>query len=67
MAGTLADGMPSAAIVLVMSIGLIVSKLLVDHFCDRATRANHCERYAPMSIPTAYVGTAAPSHPRSIQ
>jgi uncharacterized membrane protein YjjP (DUF1212 family) len=38
--GTLADGMTAITIVLAMSIGLIVPKLLIDRFCDRPARPN---------------------------
>jgi uncharacterized membrane protein YjjB (DUF3815 family) len=39
ISATIADGMIAITIVLAMSFGLIVPKLIIDYFSDRATRA----------------------------
>ena len=39
LSGTLADGMTATTVILAMSFGLIVPKLVIDRLCERSPRA----------------------------
>lgn len=39
ISATIADGITAISIILAMSFGLIVPKLVIDHLADRATRS----------------------------
>jgi uncharacterized membrane protein YjjB (DUF3815 family) len=40
--GTIADGMTAATVILAMSLGLIVPKMIIDYFANRSMqRQNH--------------------------
>jgi uncharacterized membrane protein YjjP (DUF1212 family) len=39
LGATVADGMTATMIILAMSLGVIIPKLVVDHLCDRSARA----------------------------
>jgi uncharacterized membrane protein YjjB (DUF3815 family) len=39
ISATIADGMIAVTIIFAMSFGLIVAKLVIDHFSERATQA----------------------------
>src|SRR3984957_16708396 len=40
LSATIADGLTAATIVIAMSFGLIVPKLIIDRLCERSTQAN---------------------------
>jgi hypothetical protein len=40
LSATIADGLTAVTIIIAMSFGLIVPKLIIDRLCERSTQAN---------------------------